>query len=49
MKPPSQLRLQPILAGRYHDRFACEGGAWHFVARLIHLDLRGELSEHLIP
>jgi 3-phenylpropionate/cinnamic acid dioxygenase small subunit len=41
--------LQPILAGRYHDRFACENGAWHFVARIIHLDLRGDLSQHLIP
>ena len=43
------VRLQPILAGRYHDRFACERGAWHFVARIIHLDLRGDLSQHLIP
>ena len=43
------FRLQPILAGRYHDRFASEGGVWHFVARIIHLDLRGDLSEHLIP
>jgi 3-phenylpropionate/cinnamic acid dioxygenase small subunit len=49
LQATSRLRLQPILAGRYHDRFACTDGEWHFTARVIHLDLRGELSEHLIP
>ena len=41
------LPLQVILAGRYHDRFAHMTGAWHFTERLIHIDLAGELREHL--
>ena len=41
------LPLQPILAGRYHDRFVRAGGAWRFGERVIHLDLVGELGEHL--
>jgi len=39
--------LQPILAGRYHDRFRCVDGAWRFSERRIHLDLAGDLSHHL--
>jgi 3-phenylpropionate/cinnamic acid dioxygenase small subunit len=49
LQATAQLRLQPILAGRYDDRFACEEGEWRFAARVIHLDLRGDLSEHLLP
>jgi hypothetical protein len=41
------LPLQPILAGRYHDRFERVGKAWRFSARVIHLDLAGDLREHL--
>jgi 3-phenylpropionate/cinnamic acid dioxygenase small subunit len=41
------LPLQPILAGRYHDRFHQSPHGWRFTERLIHLDLIGELREHL--
>ena len=41
------LPLQPILAGRYHDRFVRAGDGWRFRERLIHVDLVGELREHL--
>ena len=41
------LPLQPILAGRYHDRFVRADGTWHFAERVIHLDLAGDLREHL--
>jgi 3-phenylpropionate/cinnamic acid dioxygenase small subunit len=41
------LPLQPILAGRYHDRFARVGDAWRFRERAIHIDLAGDLREHL--
>ena len=41
------LTLQPIIAGRYHDRFAHDGGAWRFAERIIHPDLQGDLSRHM--
>ena len=40
--------LQPIIAGRYHDRFAVLDGAWHLVERVIFCDLIGDLSRHLL-
>lgn len=42
-----ELRLQAILAGRYHDRFARVGGAWHFADRLILVDFIGILDRHV--
>jgi SnoaL-like domain len=42
-----RLPLQAIVAGRYDDRFEQVGGAWHFARRFIHVDLVGDLSEHL--
>jgi hypothetical protein len=41
------LALQPIIAGRYVDRFARDDDGWHFVERRFHVDLVGELGEHL--
>jgi 3-phenylpropionate/cinnamic acid dioxygenase small subunit len=41
------LALQPIIAGRYHDAFACDGGTWRFAERIIHPDLQGDLSRHM--
>jgi ketosteroid isomerase-like protein len=39
--------LQPIIAGRYHDRFERVDGAWRFADRQIIPDLIGDLSRHL--
>jgi len=39
--------LQPIVAGRYHDRFERADGAWRFSERRIYIDLVGDLSRHL--
>ena len=45
------LPLQPIVAGRYHDRFARGTGAgagWHFTERdYTMLDMIGDVSQHL--
>jgi 3-phenylpropionate/cinnamic acid dioxygenase small subunit len=41
------LPLQPIVAGRYHDRFVCHGGAWEFSERRFAVDLVGDVSRHL--
>lgn len=42
------LPLQPIIVGRYHDRFACTDGHWHFTAREMQPELKGDLSHHLL-
>ncbi|BBY06489.1 nuclear transport factor 2 family protein [Mycobacterium noviomagense] len=40
--------LQPIVAGRYHDRFERVNGAWRFCFRDYTLvDMVGDLSRHL--
>jgi hypothetical protein len=42
------LPLQPILAGRYHDRFERADGRWHFSERRYLVDLVGDVSHHMI-
>lgn len=40
--------LRPMITGRYVDRVAPTGdGAWTFVERRFHVDLAGDLSQHL--
>jgi 3-phenylpropionate/cinnamic acid dioxygenase small subunit len=39
--------LQPIITGRYHDRFERVDGRWRFADRQIIPDLIGDLSRHL--
>lgn len=41
------LPLQIVVAGRYEDRFERVGGTWRFAERRIHLDLVGNVAEHL--
>jgi ketosteroid isomerase-like protein len=41
------LPLQPIVSGRYHDRFERCDGRWRFVERRVHIDLVGDVSCHL--
>lgn len=39
--------IQPIVAGRYADRFERSDDAWHFSERVVHTDLVGDVSGHL--
>lgn len=41
------LALQPVAAGRYHDRFDYHDGQWRFTERRVLLDLIGDVSRHL--
>ena len=41
------LTLQPIVSGRYHDRFERADGKWRFVERRVRTDLVGNVSRHL--
>ena len=43
------LDLQPIITGRYHDRFRRRDGTWRFRERRMAVDLVGDLSAHLPP
>lgn len=43
---PGDFPLQPIFIGSYHDTFAKQNGAWHFVERAITPDLVGDMSRH---
>ncbi len=42
------LPLQPILAGRYHDRFRRRNGRWSFSERRYLVDLVGDVSRHML-
>lgn len=42
------LALQPIVAGRYHDRFERHQGTWRFAERRFLVDLAGDTSHHLL-
>lgn len=42
------LPLQPILQGRYHDRFERVDGNWRFAHRHMFNDRLGDLSQHLL-
>lgn len=44
-----QLPLQPIVAGRYLDRFVRDGERWRFAERTIVIEQVGDLSHHLVP
>jgi ketosteroid isomerase-like protein len=41
------LALQPIVSGRYYDRFERHEGHWRFVERRVQTDLVGDVSRHL--
>jgi 3-phenylpropionate/cinnamic acid dioxygenase small subunit len=42
-----ELALQPIVSGRYHDRFERRDGQWHFAERHVRTELVGDVSRHL--
>ena len=44
---PGALALQPVVAGRYADRFELVDGRWRFCARHLAVDLVGDVSHHL--
>ncbi|MEV0850192.1 nuclear transport factor 2 family protein [Streptomyces sp. NPDC049954] len=39
--------LQPVAAGRYHDRFERREGRWRFTERQVRIHLTGDVSHHL--
>jgi len=47
LQATGRLPFQPIVAGRYDDRFERVEGEWRFASRLVHVDQIGDMSEHL--
>ncbi|KZX57111.1 hypothetical protein A3709_04940 [Halioglobus sp. HI00S01] len=48
LQATDNLPLQPIIAGRYHDTFACDADGWYFTRRQVLMRLAGDLSQHLL-
>ena len=48
LQQTATLPLQPIIAGRYEDRFERTDGAWRFVEKRFFVDLVGDVSQHLL-
>jgi len=48
LQQTDRIPLQPIIAGRYHDRFALVDDAWELTERRYFADLIGDLSDHLL-
>jgi hypothetical protein len=42
-----RIPLQPIVGGRYRDRFGRIDGAWAFVERFIQVDQVGDVTDNL--
>ncbi|MBZ5732982.1 nuclear transport factor 2 family protein [Nocardioides sp. TRM66260-LWL] len=48
LQATDSLALQPIVSGRYEDAFERADDGWRLTSRLIHVDLVGELGQHLL-
>jgi 3-phenylpropionate/cinnamic acid dioxygenase small subunit len=43
-----RVPLQPIVVGRYYDRFARDPHGWYFTERIADVEMIGETSDHLL-
>jgi 3-phenylpropionate/cinnamic acid dioxygenase small subunit len=43
-----RVPLQPIVVGRYYDRFARDPKGWYFTERIADVEMMGETSDHLL-
>jgi 3-phenylpropionate/cinnamic acid dioxygenase small subunit len=49
LQQTDEVPLQPIVSGRYHDKFArAVDGPWRFTHRHMFVDLVGDLTKHLL-
>ncbi|BBZ79750.1 hypothetical protein MANY_50870 [Mycolicibacterium anyangense] len=48
MQATDTVRFQPIVAGRYYDRFARDGNGWYFTERKADVEMVGDVSDHLL-
>ena len=45
---PGALTLQPVIAGRYRNAYACTDGPWRFTSVHIVIELVGDLAHHML-
>jgi ketosteroid isomerase-like protein len=45
---PGSFALQPVIAGRYHNRFDRNDGRWRFSHMHVIIDLMGDLGHHML-
>ena len=43
-----RVPLQPIVVGRYFDRFARDNDGWYFTERIADVEMVGDVSDHLL-
>lgn len=43
-----RVALQPIVVGRYSDRFGRDDGGWFFTERIADIEMLGNTSDHLL-
>ncbi len=43
-----RVALQPIVIGRYYDRFGRDAQGWHFTERIADVEMVGDVSDHLL-
>lgn len=43
-----RVSLQPIVVGRYADRFARDAHGWYFTERIADVEMVGDVSDHLL-
>jgi 3-phenylpropionate/cinnamic acid dioxygenase small subunit len=43
-----RVPLQPVVVGRYYDRFARGRQGWHFTERIADVEMTGDVSDHLL-
>jgi 3-phenylpropionate/cinnamic acid dioxygenase small subunit len=48
MQDTETVPVQPIVVGRYYDRFGRDDGGWHFTERKVVIQMIGDVSAHLM-
>ncbi len=48
LQATESLPLQPIIAGRYEDKFERVAGRWRYTEKKYFVELVGDLSQHLL-
>lgn len=42
------VALQPVVVGRYRDRFARDNDGWYYTERIADVEMLGDVSQHLL-